>query len=111
MMTVFTRCSTDRTTVHYYPAEVFGPDVTDRETLLSRTRMSNDAYTTGPWYNVDGFNTASHFFSLSCLSKMFRLSVQTLLYSESAMSCVHFPSFTRVLGSAQQVTRSHGIYT
>lgn len=42
--------------------EVLGPDVTDRETLLSLAKMSNNAYSASPdtdWYNVDGFNTAS----------------------------------------------------
>ncbi|KAG8217142.1 Alpha/Beta hydrolase protein [Butyriboletus roseoflavus] len=42
--------------------EVLGPDVTDRETLLSLAKMSNNAYSASPdagWYNVDGFNMAS----------------------------------------------------
>lgn len=46
----------------WHPEEVFGPDVTDRETLLSLAKMSSNAYTASPdtdWYSVDGFNTAS----------------------------------------------------
>ena len=48
----------------WHPEEVLGPDVTDRETLLSLAKMSNNAYTASPdagWYKVDGFNMASHF--------------------------------------------------
>lgn len=48
------------------PEEVLGPDVTDRETLLSLAKMSNNAYTASPdagWYNIDGFNMASYFSS------------------------------------------------
>jgi putative lipase involved disintegration of autophagic bodies len=44
----------------WHPDEVLGPDVTDRETLLSLAKMSNNAYTAVPdagWYKVDGFNT------------------------------------------------------
>lgn len=47
--------------------EVLSPDVTDRETLLALAKMSNNAYSASPdasWYNVDGFNTASHCFSI-----------------------------------------------
>lgn len=46
----------------WHPQEVLGPDVTDRETLLSLAKMSNNAYSESPdegWYNVDGFNMAS----------------------------------------------------
>jgi hypothetical protein len=49
----------------WHPDEVLGPDVTDRETLLSLAKMSNNAYTAVPdagWYKVDGFNTASQNF-------------------------------------------------
>lgn len=49
----------------WHPEEVLSPDVTDRETLLSLAKMSNNAYNAGPdagWYNVDGYNTAGRFF-------------------------------------------------
>jgi len=48
----------------WHPEDVLGPDVTDKETLLSLAKMTNNAYSASPdsgWYNVDGFNTASQF--------------------------------------------------
>ncbi|KAF8437532.1 Alpha/Beta hydrolase protein [Boletus edulis BED1] len=43
----------------WHSEEVLGPDVTDREALLSLAKMSNNAYVASPdggWYNVEGFN-------------------------------------------------------
>lgn len=61
----------------WYPQEVFGPDVTDREALLALAKMSYNAYSASPeagWYVVDGFNQASLcffvFLLMMCLSSM-----------------------------------------
>ena len=65
----------------WHPEEVLGPDATDRDTLLSLAKMSNNAYTASPdagWYNVEGFNAASQFF-------LFFLSPRC-----SDRSCRHF---------------------
>jgi hypothetical protein len=97
---------------------VFGPDVTDREMLLSFKKMSNNAYTAGPWYNVDGI------FSLSCPSGCSNYSCRHSLWDGSPpmMVCSTararrvlylfsiFNTIGRGLGSAQQA-HSHGIYT
>ena len=64
----------------WHSEDVLGPDVTDRETLLSLAKMSNNAYTAGPedgWYDVDGFNSASQIF-LYPFHKIFLLLMQTV---------------------------------
>lgn len=65
----------------WHPAEVLGPDVTKRETLLSLAKMSNNAYAAGPdagWYAIDGFNMASRLYSVSSVCLVFTLFRQTV---------------------------------